>query len=223
MIKNADLSNCTSSKEINICDINPAPVFKISHDGTILHYNETAKSLIGNNSDSLNIRSIFPVMTKEFLQQLSKEKVAQFEIEHNARVYLFTFKYSSADIIFYGSDITERAQLQAKYDSEVALYKAMLNTIPAMMYVKDIDLKYLIANKSFCDAVGQSLESLIGKTDYDIFPIGKADLIRKDDIESIENNKTVQKNEEYFKDAHNTERWVSTTKVPLHDSQGLVS
>ncbi|RKX20077.1 MAG: histidine kinase, partial [Candidatus Zixiibacteriota bacterium] len=24
-------------------------------------------------------------------------------------------------------------------------------------------------------------------------------------------------------DAHNTERWVSTTKVPLHDSQGLVS
>ena len=223
MVKDAYLTKCVSPKEISICETNPAPVFKISIDGTILYCNESAKLLVGDDSDSPNIKSVFPVMTKEYLQQLSNEKVTQLEVEHNARVYLFTFKYSSTDIIFYGSDITQRIRLQAKYDSEVALYKVMLNTIPAMMNVKDIDFKYLIANESFCKTVGQSLESLKGKTDYDVFPIGKADIIRKDDMESIENDKTVLKHEEYFKDNQGINRWISTTKVPIHDSQGLVS
>ena len=120
-------------------------------------------------------------------------------------------------------DISERVQKEEAFSKVVSQYLAMINTVPAMMYLKDIDHKYVIANEVFCNFVGKELEEIKGRTDYDIFSVDKADLNLEMDKTVMDENRQVIKNEERVVDKDGVERWMSTTKVPFHDSQGLVS
>jgi PAS domain-containing protein len=48
--------------------------------------------------------------------------------------------------------------------------KLILDTVPALIWQKDREGKYLQVNKAYCDTVGLSPETILGKTDYDLFP-----------------------------------------------------
>ncbi|NOY88871.1 MAG: PAS domain S-box protein [FCB group bacterium] len=129
-------------------------------------------------------------------------------------------KYHAVGLI---RDISERVKKEKAFSKVVSQYLAMINTVPAMIYLKDMNHKYIIANEVFCDFVGKKLEEIKGKTDYDIFPVDKADLNLEMDKMVIDKNRQVIKHEERVVDKDKVERWMSTTKVPIHDNQGLVS
>ncbi len=120
-------------------------------------------------------------------------------------------------------DITKRKQSEQLFQRDVSRYMAMIDTVPAMVYLKDIDHRYLVANKAFCKTVGKELREIVGKTDYDIFPWEKADLNHKADKIVMDEDRKVIDHEMSIVDANGETRWISTTKVPLHDNQGLVT
>lgn len=118
-------------------------------------------------------------------------------------------------------DITEQKEAEKKLEDTLLQQKAILNNIPDMAWLKDLDSRYIAINDQFLQISGLQREDVIGKTDFNIWELGFAELYRKDDIEVMNSGlrKTV---EEIQKDNNGREYWVETTKTPIRNERGEV-
>jgi len=53
---------------------------------------------------------------------------------------------------------TASVEIGGDLHDTISLYMAMINAVPAMTYLKDIDHKYILANEAFCKFVGKPLK-----------------------------------------------------------------
>lgn len=90
------------------------------------------------------------------------------------------------------------------------------------IYFKDVDSRFLMVNRAFCVWTGLPEESVIGKTDFDLFAAQHAQqafdaekqvMLTGDPIVGIQEKETWE---------NGRITWVSTTKMPLKDSLGNV-
>ena len=97
------------------------------------------------------------------------------------------------------------------------LLNTVINTIPDLVWVKDVEGKYLTCNHMFERFYNASCSEIVGKDDYDFVSIELADFFRINDQNAIKNNKPVQ-NEEYiiFNDG-SYEGTFETLKTPVKD------
>ncbi|GEM_PF-3733416 len=100
----------------------------------------------------------------------------------------------------------ERRRLQAKALEQLDFLNTLIETIPAPVFYKDREGKYLGCNRAFEEFLGVSKGELIGKTVYDIAPLDIAE-------------KYSSKDEELFKkEGFQTYEWqVRTKKLGLRD------
>ena len=61
------------------------------------------------------------------------------------------------------------------------LVQEIVEHTSAVIYVKDLNFRYLLINRKFEELLGVTCEAMIGRTDYDIFPVELADAFRKND------------------------------------------
>ena len=71
-------------------------------------------------------------------------------------------------------EILKRQNTQKALEKSEALLQAILDNSTAMIYIKDVDGKYLLTNRHFDNLFHLSKEQITGKTDGDIFPEDKA-------------------------------------------------
>ncbi|GAB1471930.1 PAS domain S-box protein [Chloroflexota bacterium] len=118
-------------------------------------------------------------------------------------------------------DITAQKETEKKLRDILSQQEAILNNIPDMAWLKDLDSHYLAVNEHFLKVSSLKKEDVIGKTDSDIWEKHYADLYRQDDINVVESRKrkTV---EELQKDGQGREYWVETTKTPIYDESGTI-
>jgi PAS domain S-box-containing protein len=102
------------------------------------------------------------------------------------------------------------------------LLDTVINTIPDLIWVKDVEGKYLTCNHMFERFYNTSRLEIVGKDDYDFVSTELADFFRINDQNAIKNNKPVQ-NEEYliFNDG-SYEGTFETLKTPVKDSDGKI-
>ncbi|WP_319507729.1 PAS domain S-box protein [uncultured Methanolobus sp.] len=119
-------------------------------------------------------------------------------------------------------DITERKNAGiALMNSEGHLH-TLVNTIPDLVWLKNVEGVYLGCNTKFERFFGAKEEEIIGKTDHDFVDKELADLFRQKDIEALEAG-TPSVNEElitYADDGH--KEYLETIKSPMYDSSGNV-
>lgn len=100
-----------------------------------------------------------------------------------------------------------------------AHHHALINTIPDIVYFKDIQGRNLLVNKAFEEYVGLKESEILGKTDEEIFPHDLAVHCRLSDMEVIKARKTLRFDEEAkSKDGKNA--CFDTIKSPLFDNHG---
>ncbi|MDU2065518.1 MAG: PAS domain S-box protein [Sporomusaceae bacterium] len=75
-----------------------------------------------------------------------------------------------------------RRQIKQERNCHQREVLTLLDSLPALVFFKNLGCMYVMANQTFCDAVGYSLEEIIGKTDYDLFSAKRADKYRQDDL-----------------------------------------
>jgi len=68
-------------------------------------------------------------------------------------------------------------------NAQRSFLNALLEHSPALMYLKDLEGKFISANPRFCDLFNQDPEELVGKSDYELFPKASADIYGKNDRE----------------------------------------
>lgn len=102
---------------------------------------------------------------------------------------------------------------------EQSFLKALVDTIPDLVWIKDPDGVYLRCNHRFEKLYGDSAANIIGRTDFDYVDKELAEFFRKHDRLAMLNGKWT--NEETLKfaaDGH--EEIVETTKVSMVDEDG---
>lgn len=99
--------------------------------------------------------------------------------------------------------------------------EALLANIPDMVWLKDNQGCYIAVNETFSKVVGRTSESLVGKTDLDIWPKELAEKYRMDDREVMGSGKCKQV-EELLAVKDQKTRWVEKVKTPVFNEKGDV-
>jgi PAS domain S-box-containing protein len=134
-------------------------------------------------------------------------------------------------------DITERKQIEealqkahAELEIKVqertsalsqanALLQALMDTVPDHIYFKDLQSRFIRNSRSQASLLGLSDPTqAVGKTDFDFFP--HASKAYAEEQEVMRSGKPLVDFEEWVVWPDGRETWVSTTKVPLRNSDG---
>jgi PAS domain S-box-containing protein len=118
-------------------------------------------------------------------------------------------------------DITERKRAeQALLDSEV-LYHSLVECLPQNIFRKDRAGRFTFANNRFCQTVGRPLDTIVGRTDYDLFPPELAAKYQLDDHRVMETQTTFETIEDHLTPDRG-KIFVQVVKNPLYDADGNV-
>ncbi|MFW2490632.1 PAS domain-containing sensor histidine kinase [Clostridium chromiireducens] len=163
---------------------------------------------------------------KEYRIARQNEEI-EIWIEVKGKVY---FDEHSIPKILSGTihDISELKKSEERYkklymefQEKEALLVSLINSIPDMIYYKDINGVYLGCNKALENFVGMNQEDIIGCTDYDIFEREIADSFRKMDLKMIHKEEHFIY-EEWVKYPNGRQVLCNTLKTPYYDSQGNI-
>lgn len=118
-------------------------------------------------------------------------------------------------------DVTQRKAAENLLTEERKLLRAVIDTIPDRIYVKDIEGRYVIDNEAHRRQFGaKGLEDVIGKNVYDFFKPSLAARFEADDKAVVRSGHPLLNLEEPRSDVMGNESWVLTSKVPLYNAQG---
>jgi PAS domain S-box-containing protein len=120
-------------------------------------------------------------------------------------------------------EISERLIAERSLHEYYERVQAILTSSTAQIYMKDANLRYLATNRPFVDFVGYGAGSLEGLTDADIFPESISLLRKQVDMQVIAGDVPVYNIEEEMKDEEGNPIWLVTSKVPVHDQEGIVT
>jgi PAS domain S-box-containing protein len=115
-------------------------------------------------------------------------------------------------------DITKSKKADEALRYEKYLLDTLLNNVPAHIYFKDDKSRFIRINKAQAELFGLSNpDEAVGKTDFDYFTGEHAQRAFGDEQEIIRTGQPISKEEnETWPDHPDT--WVSTTKLPMRDS-----
>ena len=192
---------------------------------------------IGHNIWKMFPKHLGTVLEEKFRAAMETREVQRFEIggKYTAAWYRMTAFPSAEGITVLGTDITERKQiedaLQKAHDElEVkvqertaalsqanALLQALMDTMPDQIYFKDTQCRFIRNSRAQATLLGLSDPvEVIGKTDFDFFP--HAARAYAEEQEVMKTGQALIDFEEWVVWPDGKETWVSTTKVPLLNS-----
>ena len=80
------------------------------------------------------------------------------------------------------ADITERKQTEQALQESEQLLSAIIDNSTAVIYVKNLEGKYLLVNRRFSELFHLDIDAALDKTDYDLFSKEQADAFRRIDV-----------------------------------------
>lgn len=211
--------------------------------GNLLKTNETWQKLFGYIKDptqEYNISETFPPEDKNNFSDLvadlfkdnSKQVRKQLSLLKTdgkkiwADLSISAVKNSKNKIQYFilsVLDISERIEIENKFEEERKLQQYFMEYVPDSIYFKDTSSKFIKANKATLTKMGlKSLDELIGKTDRDFFDNEHSDSARKDEEDIIKNGTSILNKIEKETWNDGTVTWASTTKIPLRDDENKI-
>lgn len=110
------------------------------------------------------------------------------------------------------------------FPGELAMLRAVLASLPDLIYVKDTNSRFLLANQGTADVMGVSSGAdLVGRSDFDYYPPEPATAFFKDEQKIIATGEPLTSQDEHIQEADGRPRWILTTKVPFRDKTGKVA
>lgn len=107
--------------------------------------------------------------------------------------------------------------------SDKQMLSAVLNALPVSLFWKDCNSRILGCNQKFAEDSGALHPAeLIGKTNFDFYPVEQADAYRADDLEVMTSGRPKLGIEESLLLPTGKTVWIETNKVPMRNTAGQV-
>ncbi len=118
-------------------------------------------------------------------------------------------------------DITDRKRMEQALRTSERRLNAILNSIPDIAWMKDKEGRLILVNEAYGRSSGKDPESLIGKTDYDIWPPDQTEKYLADDREVMQ-RRIRKRIEEQLIEKDGAVKWLETIKTPVQNEAGDV-
>ncbi len=115
-------------------------------------------------------------------------------------------------------DITEQKEVELALQASEARLRAILDRIPFSIFLKDLEGRYLHANRFYLQQRGFELGELIGKLDDELFTPEEAREFREQDQKALQSPDPVSYERIFSRNGKQLSQWV--TKFALRDCQG---
>lgn len=105
--------------------------------------------------------------------------------------------------------------------AELEMLRAVIANLPDLIYVKDSESRFLLANQGLVDVMGAATAAcLIGKQDFDFYPKELATGFYEDEQRILRTGQRVVDQEEQIPEPDGRIRSILTTKVPMLNAAG---
>lgn len=116
-----------------------------------------------------------------------------------------------------GSDITDRKKAEDAVRESESLFHSLVDSLPLSVLRKDLEGRIIYGNQRYCDSMGKSLQELVGKTDFDLFPAELAKKYTEDDQRILQNREVIHDVEKHLTGGGKN-IYVEALKSPVFDS-----
>ena len=220
---------------IIVCDLNL--LITEWNVGAETMFGYSAEEMLGKPFSSIYPDDQRPSLIEEIQPQVRQKGWHEFETrlhrksgqEFATHVLITALKDSKGRIVgFAGSaiDITESKQAEKAIAEERSLLRTLIDNLPDYVYVKNSGGQFVVANTAVVRQLGFTAEDeLVGKSDWDVFPPEQAAQYFADEQKMIQSGQELHDFEGPTTDVNKEvkDRWVSTVKVLLRDTQGKIT
>ena len=150
---------------------------------------------------------------RDFELKLKTKAVEGRLVSVNARL-IFDSNGKPSYIVGAIRDINERKQAEEKLKNERLLLRTLIDYIPDSIYSKDINCRKTLANLTELKYAGVKTENeLLGKDDFEIYPVELAQKFFADDQMVLKTGIPVLNREEFLFDDKGQQRWLSLIHI----------
>ncbi|MBH0200649.1 MAG: PAS domain S-box protein, partial [Nitrospira sp.] len=168
-----------------LVELSPSGVFVFS-EGKTVYINPTGALLLGAKDpreilDRSTFDFIHPDYHQDVRRNVNRLLAGGVSVHSAERIYMkmdgtpIPVQVEAARITWNGkpailglfSDITERKQIEVERQRTLTLLTNVINATPDLIFVKDRDLRTMLCNNAFAQAVGKTPEEMIGRTDIE--------------------------------------------------------
>ncbi|MGE5395358.1 MAG: PAS domain S-box protein [Candidatus Saccharibacteria bacterium] len=216
-------------------------IYRTTPDGNIQMANKTLVKMLGYTSfEELALTNLNHAEYKksgrrdEFLQVFNhSDEISNWESEWDRRdgykIYMRESARAIRDdqgkILYFDGfveDITDRKLAEHALHESENHFRTLVQTIPDLVWVKDLNGAYIQCNPMFERYSGLSEAELIGKTDFDLADHDQAEYFHTNDRIALEAGKPVIF-EEWVTFADDGRKvFLETIKTPMFDSKGML-
>ena len=127
----------------------------------------------------------------------------------------------SSAICLLATDTTANHRSASSMDEARIAYQALADDLPLNVIHKDLAGRRTFANRRYCELHGVTPEAVLGKTDFDLFPIEIARKYAEDDRRVIETGDVLHDIEETVLGDHEV-RIIDRVKSPIRNELGEI-
>jgi len=218
-------------------------VLVISMKGDILALNASAECLYGWKAQRVVKKNYFklcenqeitPFILKKTLPKLSDSLSCVYEtsiIDQTQLERIISWKINkiidqkqkTAYVVAVGQDITALKKIENKQKDTANYLRCIMEYIPGYVFWKDQNLKILGCNANFAKVANETVDSIIGKSDYGLpWTKVQADQYRTDDLDVMLTSCPKLNIEETMRYADGSQAALLTHKMPLKNTEGKV-
>lgn len=208
-IKSTELKQAYASLE-NIQTSLSSPLLVLDEKLRLQRYNSMANHIftlsasdIGQSIMKASCQCEIPGFERILRSTLETGKVQETLCETSKNIYQMRVhpnldsEKSVVGVIVLFFDNTKFIQTQEKLKSSDKRIRAIIDSSPTLISLKDQDGRYLVANAAFAQFFGFSQDEILGKTDRELFPEEMALSVRDNDLEVLLKRNSFEKEEEY--------------------------
>jgi PAS domain S-box-containing protein len=222
-------------QQAGMFDLAPVAIIALDLDRRVTYWNRGAEALYGWSADEASgqithdlLLTCFPgsqdVVVRTLLELGAWEGELQQRRRDGMRLIVSSRQAVQRDatgrptaILEINTDITERSRTAAALQDSETRLRAILDNTPSIMFLKDLDGRYLSTNLAFERVLGPTPLEARGKTDMELFAEPIAIALRRNDAEVVQSRRPIQ-----FEVAHDDDgaRTSLVMKYPLLDARG---
>jgi PAS domain S-box-containing protein len=125
-------------------------------------------------------------------------------------------------LLLINRNVTEQRRAEAELRSSHEYLRALIDSFPFLVWLKDEQSRFLAVNRPFAQACGAGLpEEVVGKTDLDVWPRDIAEAYRRDDRAVLESGRS-KSVEEPIAVSGQEIAWFETYKSPVQVNDRIV-
>ncbi len=118
-------------------------------------------------------------------------------------------------------ELNHRTKIQENLQKSEEKLRAIINSIPDLIFYKDTDSKYTGCNQAFADFMNVKIEDILGKTDYDFYDTDEAQIFLDSDKKVLKSGHDAYY-QEWITDSQHRQVFLDTRKSAMRNKKGEV-